>query len=454
MRWRSLVQDVLGVRAVRSGLWRSARQLSISLRRYRRLEDEAHEVRERLERNILRAGLRLMKGDRAALEENVRQRAVSVDLEKLYQLQSEYFGLNGHLQTLRQQRNINIHAQSKDQKSVLERAMYPLVSLLPNTSHPLSPVGGYENVKVIRTHGNKPVFDFPVRSHVDIAESLGLVDFSSAAKASGRRFYYLTGAAALLELALVQYAMHKACGKGFSPVITPDIVRTGVVEGCGFHPRGEATQVYALHHHHGHLSLSGTAEVPLAGMFIEKTLTVDQLPVRLVAFGRSYRAESGGAGRAVKGLYRVHQFSKVELFAVTETDEGDGGEGGVLDEMVALQEEICADLGLHYRVLEMPTGELGGPAHRKLDVEVWMPGRAEFGEVCSASDCGSFQSQRLGIRTVDRGERSYAHTLNATACAVPRTIIAILENHQMKDGSVVVPPVLHPYLPPDCHHIM
>ncbi|CAI8048489.1 Serine--tRNA ligase, chloroplastic/mitochondrial [Geodia barretti] len=237
MRWRSLVQDVLGVRAVRSGLWRSARQLSISLRRYRRLEDEAHEVRERLERNILRAGLRLMKGDRAALEENVRQRAVSVDLEKLYQLQSEYFGLNGHLQTLRQQRNINIHAQSKvmrgdgnehvekgrqlrdeiaeleDQKSVLERAMYPLVSLLPNTSHPLSPVGGYENVKVIRTHGNKPVFDFPVRSHVDIAESLGLVDFSSAAKASGRRFYYLTGAAALLELALVQYAMHKACGK-------------------------------------------------------------------------------------------------------------------------------------------------------------------------------------------------------------------------------------------------
>jgi seryl-tRNA synthetase len=178
-----LVRDVLGLRAVRSGLWRSARQLSTSLRRYRRLEDEAHEVKERLERNILRAGLRLMKGDRAALEESVRQRAVSVDLEKLYELQSEYSGLNEHLQTLRQQRNSNIHAQSKvmrgegragtehvekgrqlrdeiaeleDQKSVLEQAMYPLVSLLPNTSHPLSPVGGYENVKVIRTHGHKP----------------------------------------------------------------------------------------------------------------------------------------------------------------------------------------------------------------------------------------------------------------------------------------------------------
>jgi seryl-tRNA synthetase len=258
---------------------------------------------------------------------------------------------------------------------------------------------------------------------------------------------YLRRAAAQLELALCTWALGKAAAAGFTPMTTPDLVRETVLEKCGFQPRADNTQVYSVAD--SSLCLTGTAEVPLAAVAMDKVLPASALPLRMAAFGHCFRTEAGAAGSASRGLYRVHQFSKVELFVVCEPSQSPA----ILAELLAFEESLFSELGLHYRVLDMPTGDLGAPAARKFDVEAWMPGLGRFGEVSSASNCTDYQARRLGIRFRpggdgggSSGKPEFAHTLNATAAAVPRLVVAILETFQQPDGTVVVPEPLRPFM--------
>ncbi|KAI9489788.1 hypothetical protein BDB00DRAFT_770004 [Zychaea mexicana] len=323
---------------------------------------------------------------------------------------------------------------------------------IPNDTHPDVPLGPESNARVLKTVGNVDALmgeKNACQDHVALATKLGMLDLEQAAIVSGSSFYYLQGYGAFLETALIQYAMDKAASKGFLGVITPDIVRTPIAYGCGFQPRaGESSQIYHVHAHDDDaLCLAGTAEIPLAGKFATRVLEEAELPHRLVGYGRAYRAEAGGRGTETKGLYRVHQFSKVELFAVSTSEQSDA----VLEEFREIQEEMFAELGLCFRVLDMPTEELGASAYRKYDIEAWMPGRKAWGEISSTSNCTDYQARRLSIRyrPTHKTDKNtlFCHTINGTAIAVPRVIIAILETFQQLDGSVKVPQVLQKWLP-------
>ncbi|ORX99049.1 seryl-tRNA synthetase [Basidiobolus meristosporus CBS 931.73] len=340
----------------------------------------------------------------------------------------------------------------------LEKQLYKLALSIPNDTHPEAPVGEEKNAKVVKVVGEPRKEDWKLKDHVELARSLDLIDLEAAAEVTGSSWYYLKNAGALLEIGLIQYAMAKAMSKGFTPVITPDVVKLDVAHCCGYQPRdNEATQIYSLNSDETadsthQLCLTGTAEIPLAGLMSNKIIPEEKLPVKLVGFGRAFRAEAGARGADTKGLYRVHQFSKVELFTFAKPEDSNR----MLEEIRALEEEIFTDLGLCFRILDMPTEELGASAYRKYDMEAWMPGRNGWGEISSTSNCTDYQSRRLNIRY--RSEASsnskskkpnaleFVHTLNGTACAIPRMIISILEQYQTEEGHVVVPKVLRPFL--------
>eukprot|EP00126_Sphaerothecum_destruens_P012751 Sdes_comp21844_c0_seq1m20398 len=259
----------------------------------------------------------------------------------------------------------------------------------------------------------------------------------------------------MMELALIQYALHTCISRGFTPISTPDICKNFVLEGCGFQPRGNSTQIYSVQTHskeQSHSSLVGTAEIPLAGLHMDTILPEETLPRKLVAFGRCYRAEAGSYGATQKGLYRVHQFSKVELFAVSSPNEC--SEKGKLhselmhEEILRLQMDLFDGLGLKYRVLDMATGDLGVSAYRKFDIEAYLPGKKAWGEISSASNCLDYQSRRLLIQGSKKrySKPFFCHTINGTAAAIPRLMIALLETHQQEDGSVIVPQPLQMYM--------
>ncbi|CAJ1423665.1 unnamed protein product [Effrenium voratum] len=333
----------------------------------------------------------------------------------------------------------------------LNQKMSHLALSVPNLTHPDTPIGDEENATVLRINGEPRSSEsagFKLRDHLEIGEMLDLFDFESGAKVSGQKFLYLKNGAALLELALVQWAAHEAVKRGFEPFIPPDLVRAPVVAGCGFAPRdGEATQIYEVSD--SDLCLAGTAEIPMAGMFMNETLIASkELPKRLVAFGHAFRTEAGSSGSENRGIYRLHQFSKVELFVVTRSDVEESNK--MLEEIRQFEEDLFTELGLCFRVLDMPTEELGAPAYRKFDMEAWMPGLEKWGEISSCSNCTDFQARRLNVRHKEeynqKGNLQFAHTLNGTACAVPRMIISILETFQNEDGSVTIPKVLRPYM--------
>ncbi len=325
------------------------------------------------------------------------------------------------------------------------------VALIPNMTHPDSPVGQTdEDNKPIKHWGMPRAFDFKPRDHVEIGKALDLIDFEAGGKVSGHGFYFLKNEGALLDLALQQFAMQALVKEGFIPVITPDLARNTILEGIGFTPRGHETQIYNIED--TDLSLVGTAEITLGGMHADEVLDTAKLPLKYAGLSHCFRTEAGAAGRASKGLYRVHQFTKVEMFAFTEADLAVSGAMHL--ELLRIEEEIFQALGLPYRVLDICTGDLGGPAYRKFDIEAWMPGRGEkgeYGEVTSTSDCTDYQARRLNIRYKPQGQKGtrFVHTLNGTAVAVSRALLAVLENYQRADGKVDVPPALRPWMGKD-----
>uniref|UniRef100_A0A8C8RSX5 serine--tRNA ligase n=1 Tax=Pelusios castaneus TaxID=367368 RepID=A0A8C8RSX5_9SAUR len=289
-------------------------------------------------------------------------------------------------------------------------------------------------------------FDFRVKGHLEIGEDLDIVRQRRLSHVSGHRSYYLRGAGAMLQHALVQFTVSKLVKQGFIPMTVPDLLRGAVFEGCGMQPNANPSPVYNIDpSRFEDLCLAGTSEVGIAGYFMDHAVNLEDMPVRTVCSSTCYRTETD-TGKEPWGLYRVHQFAKVEMFGVTAAESGEES-AALLEEFLALQKEIFAELGLHYKVLDMPTQELGLPAYRKYDIEAWMPGRDKYGEISSASNCTDYQSRRLNIMYYDQmGQLRYAHTVNGTACAVPRLLIALLESNQLKDGSIRVPTILQPFL--------
>jgi len=315
---------------------------------------------------------------------------------------------------------------------------------IPNLTHPDSPVGPDESSnRELRRWGEPTRFAFKPRDHVALGEALDLVDFDSATKVTGANFYFLKNEAVLLELALERFALEALRHEGFTLYTTPDMARMKVLEGTGFNPRGAETQIYRLEGQD--LGLIATAEITLGGLLMDQILPAERLPIKAGGVSHCFRLEAGAYGRAGRGLYRVHQFTKIEMFAFTRPEDSDA----MHLELLRIEEGLYQRLGIPYRVLDICTGDLGGPAYRKFDLEAWMPGRGdggEYGEITSTSNCTDYQARRLGIR-FRRGQGQkpeLVHTLNGTAIAVSRTLIAILENYQQADGSVTVPEVLRP----------
>jgi seryl-tRNA synthetase len=337
-------------------------------------------------------------------------------------------------------------AGHEEQLKALEVELKQKLARVPNLTHPDAPVGATEDQnREIRRVGAPRTFAFPPKDHVEIGKALDLIDFESGGKVAGTGFYFLKNDAVLLDMALQQFALFTVIRHGFTPIATPDLARTTILEGIGFNPRGAETQVYSVEN--SDLCLIGTAEITLGGMHADEILAESDLPLRYVGLSHCFRTEAGAAGRASKGLYRVHQFTKVEMFAYTTPETS----GAMHQELLAIEEEIFTALGVPYRVLDICSGDLGGPAYRKYDIEAWMPGRGEageYGEVTSASDCTDYQSRRLNIRyrpESTKGTR-FVSTLNGTAVAISRALIAVLENYQRADGLVDVPEVLRPFL--------
>ena len=323
--------------------------------------------------------------------------------------------------------------QARDHEAELQT----LVAALSNVVDMDAPIGGENDFSVVDKRGTIRDFDFQVRDHLELGEMLGAIDVARGAKVSGSRFYYLTGPGAMLELALVNLAMAQAQRNGFTPMIPPALVRPQAMEGTGF--LGQAAEnVYHLPD--DDMYLVGTAEVPLAAYHSDEIL--ENLPKRYVGLSPCYRREAGSHGKDTRGIFRVHWFDKVEMFVFTTADQAQAEHQRLLN----CEVQFLEALEIPFRVIDVATGDLGSSAARKFDCEAWIPSQQRYRELTSTSNCTTFQSRRLRVRTKTETGTVPVATLNGTLTAITRTIVALLENHQRADGSVAIPRALQPYL--------
>ncbi|HEX5714411.1 MAG TPA: serine--tRNA ligase [Solirubrobacterales bacterium] len=333
-------------------------------------------------------------------------------------------------------------------KAELERideGLRELALSLPNLPDPDAPAGDTEeDAVVLREVGEPPEFDFEPRDHLEIGTELGLIDMEAGARLSGSRFAYLKGDLVLLELALVRFAIELVRGEGHEPVVPPVLVREEALEGTGFLP-GDRDQIYEIPK--DELFLTGTSEVALAGLHADEILSAEALPLRYCGFSTCFRREAGAAGRDTRGIFRVHQFDKVEMFSFVEPAES----AAEHERLLAIEERILGELELPYRVVNVAVGDLGAPAAKKYDCEAWIPSQGRYRELTSCSNTTDYQARRLGCRyrAADGESPQAVHTLNGTAVAVGRTMIALIENRQERDGSFTLPNTLHKYGAPE-----
>ena len=345
----------------------------------------------------------------------------------------------------RQLREQKTAAQAEHDR--LDAAIRNIQLAVPNMAHPDVPVGEDDksNLELSRGKFAPRAFDFKPLDHVELGQKWDWIDFEGGARTTGSGFYFLKRDLVLLDLALQHWTVQQLIERGFVPTVTPDLAQDSILEGIGFMPRGPETQVYSIEG--SGLSLIGTAEITLGGLYSGQVVDADTLPLKLCGISHCYRTEAGAAGRASRGLYRVHQFTKVEMFVFCRPDESDR----MHDELRVIECDLFDALEIPYRVVDTATGDLGGPAYRKFDLEAWMPGRGEageWGEVTSTSNCTDYQARRLNVRYKNAGEKGthFVHTLNGTAIALSRALISILENHQNADGSVNIPQALQPII--------
>jgi seryl-tRNA synthetase len=403
------------------------------------------------------------------VRENTRERFTEADIDKTIQLYVMLKDERGHLQELqRQQNQITAEFQKADgtkqddlkdrstelktqilavkrQIEVLEQQYVGEMLRIPNLTAEGVPNGKDDTANVpIKYHGTKPVFDFPCKTHLDLGATLDLIEFEKAAKITGAKFYFLKNEAVLLEFALIRFAIDTVMRNGFTPVTTPDLARDTMITAAGFTPRGPESQIYSLTD--GDVSLIGTSEITIGGLLANEVINEENLPIKIAGISHCFRTEAGSHGKENKGLFRVHQFTKVEMYQFCHPDNSNQA----LEEMLAIEEGIYKALNLPYRVVLICKGDLGAPAYKKYDIEAWMPFLGKnggYGEVTSVSNCTDFQARRLNarFRNTNTKKNGFVHTLNGTAIAITRTLLAILENGQQKDGTVVIPEVLRPY---------
>jgi seryl-tRNA synthetase len=312
---------------------------------------------------------------------------------------------------------------------------------VPNLTHPDAPIGGENDFKVLAESGKVPQFDFQAKDHEELAVSLGLLDFERGAKVAGSKFYFAKGNLVRLNQALIQYGIDIVTKHGYELMETPDMAKDAILSGIGFAPRGPETQIYSIEN--SDLSLIGTAEITVGGYHQGEIIDLSQGPKKYVALSHCYRTEAGTYGRESKGLYRVHQFTKLEMFIYCKPEESEK----MHEELLSIEKEIMDGLKLPYRVIDIASGDLGGPAYRKFDIEAWMVMKNGYGEVTSTSNCTDYQARRLAVRyRKSEGENIFVHTLNGTAITTSRLPIAILENYQTAQGTIRVPKVLQPYM--------
>jgi seryl-tRNA synthetase len=327
----------------------------------------------------------------------------------------------------------------------VEADLRGIVSGLPNLPDPDAPDGmTEEDALVLREEGEPPSFDFAPRDHLEIGTGLGLIDMEAGARVSGSRFAYIKGDLVLLELALVRFALDLVRGEGHEPVVPPVLVREEALVGTGFLP-GDRDQIYEVPK--DDLFLVGTSEVPLAALHADEILEADRLPLRYAGFSTCFRREAGAAGRDTRGIFRVHQFDKVEMFSFVEPSES----AAEHERLLAIEERILAELEIPYRVVNVAAGDLGAPAAKKYDCEAWIPSQGRYRELTSCSNTTDYQARRLGCRyrSGDDEAPQAVHTLNGTAVAVGRTMIALIENRQEQDGGFTLPTILHSYGSPE-----
>lgn len=362
--------------------------------------------------------------------------------------------LIGEIEKIRQERNRLTKDDIEEGKKIketlrrlepdlkaVEEEMILLLQQIPNIPSEKSPVGKNEAENVeVRKWGTPKKFDFAPKDHLALGKLLDILDFETGAKVTGSQFYFLYNAGAILELSLIHLAFDLLSKEGFTPVITPDLAKSKMYLGTGYAPKGDEAQTYEIKDQD--LGLIATAEVTLAGKHADEIIPEENLPIKYIGYSHCFRQEAGSYGKYSKGLYRVHQFTKAEMFIYCLPEESDKWHEHIL----AMEEKIYQELELPYRVLEMCTGDLGAMAARKFDIEAWMPSRNEYGEVTSTSNCTDYQARNLNIRFKRKtGGTEFIHMLNGTAIATSRTPLAILENYQQADGTVLVPKVLQKY---------
>lgn len=393
-----------------------------------------------------------------SVKQNCVNRRSKVDLDKLLALDEQRRNLLKQVEELRASRNQGSKGkptpeeiakmrtvgeeikQLETELARVEEEYKDYLMRVPNLTHPDTPIGGEENFKVIYQSSDEIKFDFTPKDHEELLLQNDLIDFERGAKVSGAKFYFTKNNLVRLNQALINYGMDVVTKHGFTLLETPDLAKNEILTGIGFNPRGAETQVYSVEG--TDLSLIGTAEITVGGYHANEVLDLSAGPKKYVALSHCFRTEAGSYGRTSKGLYRVHQFTKLEMFAYCKPEDSEK----IHQEILTIEQEIADGLKLNYRVIDIASGDLGGPAFKKYDLEAYMTMAQGFGEITSCSNCTDYQSRRLNIKyKKENGETELVHTLNGTAMVLSRFPIAIVEQYQQADGSILVPEVLQPY---------
>lgn len=413
--------------------------------------------------------LKELKEREGEIRKNIEDRFMKVDLDKILADQEKRSRLLSETEDLRAKKNENakkmkgklesterarLIEEGKSIKEELQKKEAELEEVdkefkseamtIPNYASKDAPIGKEDKDSLAIKFFMEPTkFPFKAKDHVELGEMKDLIDFEKGAKVSGQKFYYLKNRLVVLQMALERYALDIVMKHGFTPFITPDIAREEILSGIGFNPRGEESNIYTIED--TGTCLVGTAEITLGGYYSDTIFNKSDLPIKMTGLSHCFRREAGGAGQYSKGLYRVHQFSKLEMFIYCLPEESEKYH----EEILKIEEEIFQGLKIPYRIVDTATGDLGAPAYRKFDIEAWMPGRGEegeYGEVTSTSNCTDYQARNLNIRyKEDDGKTKFVHMLNGTAVALSRAVIAVMENYQEEDGSIRVPDALIPY---------
>ncbi len=403
--------------------------------------------------------IKFIRDNQKLVQENCDSRRVKVDIGELLGLDDTRRGVIKELEDLRAERNKGSKGKPTPEQiekmkeignkiktlelelDAAEQKFKELLMRVPNLTHPDVPIGGEDDFRVVEEKGTQPNFSFTPKDHEELLTNLDLIDFERGAKVSGAKFYFAKRDMVRLNLALIYYGIDVVTKHGYTLMETPDMAKNEILEGIGFNPRGTETQVYSIEN--SDMSLIGTAEITVGGYHANEILDLSGGPKKYVALSHCFRTEAGAYGRESKGLYRVHQFTKLEMFVFCKPEDSEQ----LHQELLAIEQEIADGLEIPYRVIDIASGDLGGPAYRKYDIEAWMTMKNGFGEITSTSNCTDYQARRLNIRyKKEDGTNEFVHTLNGTAIVTSRFPIALVENHQQEDGSIRIPKVLQKYI--------